>query len=139
MTKTYDEQRRNRLADVVADYLGDEEVAAEKFCTELTQEVREWANYHKDQFNKANKILEQIDSNKIEWCHQESGISKNKEREYNLREAEYYNKRARLDAISKADNKDWVDFWEGKSADNEFDAMLSQYGYEYTPNLPNSH
>ena len=56
MTKTYDEQRRNRLADVVADYLGDEEVAAEKFCTELTQEVREWANYHKDQFNKANKI-----------------------------------------------------------------------------------
>ena len=125
MNKTYDEQRRDRLADIVADYLSDDNIAAEKFCSELTQEVREWANYHKDQFDKANKILEQIDSNKIEWCHPESGISKNKKREYNLREAEYYNKRARLDAEHSNKNvatrKDWDDFWENSGTLNSSD------------------
>ena len=41
---------------------------------------------------------------------------KEKCREYNLREVEYYNKRARLDAEhnmkSEASQKDWSDFWE---------------------------
>ena len=137
--ETYAKQRRNRLGDVVSDYLGDEEVTAETFCTDLTEEIRDWANYHRDQLNKANKILAQIDAQKVEWSHPESGVSKAKQREYNMKETEYYNKRARLDAVSKATNKDWTDFWEGKAPDNEFDMMLSQYGYEYTPKLPDPH
>jgi len=136
MNDTYDQQRRGRLSDVVTDYLGDEEVSAEKFCTELTEEIRDWANYHRDQLNKANKVLTHFNSDKIDWCHPESSVSKNKQREYNMKEQSYYDKRARLDAISAATGKDWTDFWEGKSTDDEFDMMLSQYGYEYTPNLP---
>ena len=136
MDKMYDQQRRERLADVIADYLGDEEVSAEKFCTDLTEEVRDWANYHRDQLNKANKVLTHLNVDKIEWSHPESGVSKNKEREYNMKEQSYYDKRARLDAISEATDKDWTDFWEGKAPDDEFDMMLSQYGYEYTPKIP---
>lgn len=133
MNDTYDQQRRGRLSDVVTDYLGDEEVSAEKFCTELTEEIRDWANYHRDQLNKANKVLTHFNSDKIDWCNPESSVSKNKQREYNMKEQSYYDKRARLDAISTATDKDWTDFWKGDAADDEFEMMLSQYGYEYTP------
>ena len=133
MNDTYDQQRRGRLSVVVTDYLGDEEVSAEKFCTELTEEIRDWANYHRDQLNKANKVLTHFNSDKIDWCHSESSVSKNKQREYNMKEQSYYDKRARLDAISTATDKDWTDFWKGDAADDEFEMMLSQYGYEYTP------
>jgi len=80
--------------------------------------------------------LTHFNSDKIDWCHPESSVSKNKQGEYNMKEQSYYDKRARLDAISAATDKDWTDFWEGKSTDNEFDMMLSQYGYEYTPLIP---
>jgi|TARA_B100000035_G_scaffold167474_1_gene142877 hypothetical protein len=61
--------------------------------------------------------------------------SKEKEREYNMKEQAYYDKRARLDAISEATDKDWEDFWNGFASDEDFDLMLSQYGYEYTPKI----
>jgi len=35
-------------------------------------------------------------------------------------------------------DKDWVDFWNGDVSDDDFDMMLSQYGYEYTPKPSNS-
>ena len=44
------------------------------------------------------------------------GVDENKSREYNLREAEYYNKRAQLDA--------------------EYEAIKAAGGYEWTPEQP---
>jgi hypothetical protein len=61
-----------------------------------------------------------------------SDEEKEKCREYNLREAEYYNKRAKLDAeveeIKAAGGYDWTPSVEGKK---------SKYYYEYDRNDPN--
>ena len=42
----YAKQRRNRLADVVGDYLNDEKVDPRQFYEELLAEVDEWVHYH---------------------------------------------------------------------------------------------
>ncbi|AOV61497.1 hypothetical protein BOW92_gp220 [Synechococcus phage S-WAM1] len=42
----YAKQRRNRLGDIVGDYLNDEEVTPRQLYEELLAEVDEWVQYH---------------------------------------------------------------------------------------------
>ena len=48
---SYEEQRRDRLADIVGDYLNDEKVTPRQFYEELLGEVRDWKNYYKKQYS----------------------------------------------------------------------------------------
>lgn len=58
MNKTYDSQRRDRLTDVVNDYLMDDEITARRFYEDLIAEVTEIADYHEEQLNKAKEVLD---------------------------------------------------------------------------------
>lgn len=49
---TYEQQRRDRLADVIGDYLNDEEVSARRFYEDLLAEVQDWKQYYKRQYDK---------------------------------------------------------------------------------------
>ena len=51
-TGTYEEQRRDRMGDIVGDYLNDENVTSRQFYEELLAEVRDWKNYYKDHYSK---------------------------------------------------------------------------------------
>ena len=143
MTDLYAKQRRDRLTDVVADYLTDESVTPELFYQELREEIESWLTYYQDYHDKASSMLSYFQGSRSfnDWTHPDSGIERvkrseqQKEREYNMREQAYIDKRARLDAISEATDKDWEDFWKGDAPEGEFDMMLSQYGYEYTPKI----
>ena len=131
---SYKKYSLEQLDNWVNDALNCDDLSPQDMYDTIVKCVEESVEYHKKYLDKSVELLSLLKGHRPVEI---DTSTKDKEREYNLREAEYYNKRARLDAISKANNKDWTDFWEGKSSDDEFDEMLSQYGYEYTPNLPN--
>ena len=35
--------------------------------------------------------------------------------------------------IKEATKDDWIDFWEGRVENDEFEKKLNEYGYEYSP------
>jgi len=53
---TYEKQRRDRLGDVIGDYLTDEDTSASQFFIELKQEIQEWADYHQKFLRKAQDL-----------------------------------------------------------------------------------
>ena len=145
MTKEIDPQKvdlhhqyiKGRLADIVGEYLDDDNYSCLTFINDLNNAVKEWEKYHKKKHDKASAVLAFIagpsdnltggitcsDSNIIHFNYTEEELNamcdkaasdqeKEKCREYNLREAEYYNQRAKLDIAST--KKDWDDFWEHK-------------------------
>lgn len=54
--KTYREQQRERIADLVGDYLGDDKLEAQEFIDDILAEVKEWRDYHQKQADKADLI-----------------------------------------------------------------------------------
>ena len=46
MMKSYNDQRRDRLGDVISDYLSDEEKTAKEFYDDLIAEIDDWMRYH---------------------------------------------------------------------------------------------
>lgn len=54
--KTYREQQRDRIADIVGDYLGDDNLEARELIDDLLAEVKEWRDYHQKQADKADLI-----------------------------------------------------------------------------------
>jgi hypothetical protein len=54
--KTYREQQRDRIADLVGDYLGDDQLEAQELINDLLAEVKEWRDYHSKQADKADLI-----------------------------------------------------------------------------------
>ena len=117
---SYKKYSLEQLDNWVNDALNCDDLSPQDMYDTIVKCVEESVEYHKKYLDKSVELLSLLKGHRPVEI---DTSTKDKEREYNLREAEYYNKRARLDAISKADNKDWVDFWEGKSADNEFDAV----------------
>lgn len=57
---TYSEQRKERLANVVADYITDEEVTAAEFYYDLKAEVQDWIDYHKKEMKRAEEFMKLI-------------------------------------------------------------------------------
>lgn len=55
--KTYSEQRKDRLADVVNDYLCDDDVSAAEFYFDLKAEVQELIDYHKREAKRAEEFM----------------------------------------------------------------------------------
>ena len=58
--KVYSEQRKDRLADVIADYITDEEVTAAEFYYDLKAEVQSWIDYHKKEMKRAEEFMKLI-------------------------------------------------------------------------------
>lgn len=53
---TYESNRRDRLVDVVGDYLTDDECDPRRFYEELIAEVQSWIDYHQKNVDKANEL-----------------------------------------------------------------------------------
>ena len=137
--KTVDLLHQNmkcRLFDIVGEYLDDDNYSCLTFINDLNDAVKEWKDYHKKKHDKASAVLSFIagpsdnltggitcsDRSIIHFNYTEEELNamcdkaasdqeKQQCREYNLREAEYYNQRAKMDITTK---KDWDDFWEHK-------------------------
>ena len=62
--QTYDKQRRCRLADVISDYLDDDDVNPRKFYKELIAETQEMLDYHKNKVQKYEQFRELILGNR---------------------------------------------------------------------------
>jgi len=62
VSTTYSKQRRDRLADVVGDYLSDENVSVDEFVRDLKSELQEWVDYHERQRDRASGVLEALKS-----------------------------------------------------------------------------
>jgi hypothetical protein len=54
--ESYYNQRRDRLSDVVADYLTCESTDASQFYDDLVAEVDSWIAYHQSNIDKATKL-----------------------------------------------------------------------------------
>jgi hypothetical protein len=57
---TYSEQRKERLADVVNDYLNDQDVTPAEFYFDLKAEVQELIDYHKREAKRAEEFMKLI-------------------------------------------------------------------------------
>ena len=54
--KTYAQQRRDRMADAIGDYLTDEDVDARQAYEEILAEVQTWIDYHQKFLIKAQNL-----------------------------------------------------------------------------------
>ena len=60
MMKSYNDQRRDRLGDVISDYLNDEEKTAKEFYDDLIAEMDDWIRYHQrfaDKYKAAKMMI----------------------------------------------------------------------------------
>lgn len=60
LMKSYNEQRRNRLGDVVSDYLNDEDKTAKDFYDDLISEIDDWMQYHQryaEKYKEAKMLI----------------------------------------------------------------------------------
>ena len=53
---SYHNQRRDRLSDVVGDYLTDESLTAQDFYKDLMAEVQSWVDYHEKELKRASEV-----------------------------------------------------------------------------------
>ena len=53
---SYYNQRRDRLSDVVGDYLTDESLTAQDFYRDLMAEVQSWIDYHEKELKRASEV-----------------------------------------------------------------------------------
>ena len=51
--KSYEEQRKDRLADAIEDYLNDPNVTSSELYLEMKDVVVDWAKYHQEQAQKS--------------------------------------------------------------------------------------
>lgn len=64
--KNYNEARKDRLGDIIGDYLSDTDTSSLTFYNDLKDEIKSWTNYHEEQLNKGNAFLDMIDGRKPE-------------------------------------------------------------------------
>lgn len=100
----YKKYSLQQLDNWVNDALNCDDLTAQQVYDTIVKCVAESVEYHDRYLNKSNELLSLLKNPKSE---------KERTREYNLREAEYYNKRAQLDA--------------------DYEAIKNAGGYEYTP------
>jgi len=60
----YRKQIRNRLADVIGEYVNDDDLSALSFFHDLKDELAGWVDYHQNYADKTTAILHLIDGHK---------------------------------------------------------------------------
>ena len=109
----YKEYSLQQLDNWVNDALNNESLSSQELYDSILKTITESVEYHKRQLKKGNDLLSLMKGNR----NVDLMCDKEKEREYNRRETEYYNKRAFLDA--------------------NLDVKHSSYYYDYDRNDPN--
>ena len=56
LEESFYNQRRDRLSDVVGDYLTDESLTAKDFYRDLMAEVQSWINHHEKELKRASEV-----------------------------------------------------------------------------------
>ncbi|AGG54077.1 hypothetical protein CYXG_00013 [Synechococcus phage S-SSM4] len=56
--KSYEEQRKDRLADAIEDYLNDQNVTSSELYLEMKDVVVDWAKYHQEQAQKSQQVVD---------------------------------------------------------------------------------
>ena len=90
---SYHNQRRDRLSDVVGDYLTDESLTAKDFYRDLMAEVQSWVDYHEKELKRASEAKSLLKG----------------ELECDVEDEKFLNDV--VTGISSATDKDWNDFW----------------------------
>ena len=120
--QSYYNQRRDRLSDVVGDYLTDESLTAKDFYRDLMAEVQSWIDHHEKELKRASEVKDLLEG-KLEinldiddiltgvsaatdkdWNDFWDPVGKyspEQIREFNMKEQAYYDARAKLDVESK--------------------------------------
>ena len=91
--QSYHNQRRDRLSDVVGDYLTDESLTAKDFYRDLMAEVQSWIDYHEKELKRASEAASLLKG----------------ELECDVEDEKFLNDV--VTGISSATDKDWNDFW----------------------------
>ena len=60
MSKSYDEQRRDRLTDCIDDYLNDDDKTAIDLYDDMLASLEETRNHHERQINKIDSLIRMI-------------------------------------------------------------------------------
>ena len=94
--KVYAKQRKDRMQDCIDDYLQDDSVDSRQTYEEMLACVQDVINYHKKALGRASELR-----NLMMGYRSADSLDDYNHREYNLREAEYYNKRAELDHLDR--------------------------------------
>ena len=92
--KEFKKQRASRLQDSVDEYMQDGEVDA--FFEDLRTAIQDLIDYHGKQKESAQTLMKVVSGHRPLQLQQED--DKYFQRKYNLAEADYYDKRAQLDA-----------------------------------------
>ena len=91
---SYADQRRDRLSEVIGDYLSDGTMTAEDIYNEIVSEVQSYIEYHQNELNKSVKFKELIkhivDFPKGKDLYKEICLN---------------------EKLSEPSPKDWEDFW----------------------------
>ena len=64
--KSYSEQRKDRLSDVVFDYLSDEDTTPDELLTDFIKEVKDTFDYYDKYATKCKKVLDTLHSTNIQ-------------------------------------------------------------------------
>ena len=91
--QSYYNQRRDRLSDVVGDYLTDESLTAKDFYRDLMAEVQSWVDYHEKELKRASEAVSLLKG----------------ELECDVKDEKFLNDV--VTGISSTTDKDWNDFW----------------------------
>ena len=91
--KEFRKQRKDRLQDAVDEYMQDGEI--NDFYKDLTDAIQSLIDYHEKQKGYAVTAMKAISGHRPLQLQQED--DKYFQRKYNLAEADYYDKRAKLD------------------------------------------
>jgi len=95
--KEFNKQRASRLQDSVDEYMQDGEVDA--FFEDLRAAIQDLIDYHGKQKENAQTLMKVVSGHRPLQLQQED--DKYFQRKYNIAEADYYTKRAELDAKSE--------------------------------------
>ena len=105
--QSYHNQRRDRLSDVVGDYLTDESLTAKDFYRDLMAEVQSWVDYHEKELKRASEAKSLLKG----------------ELECDVEDEKFLNDV--VTGISSATDKDWNDFW--NSVENYSPEQIRQF------------
>lgn len=62
--RVYEEARKNRLADIIGDYMGDDDASALTFYNDLNDELQTWIDYHRTAQEKATAMMTLVKGHK---------------------------------------------------------------------------
>jgi len=121
--KEFKKQRASRLQDSVDEYMQDGEVDA--FFEDLRTAIQDLIDYHGKQKESAQTLMKVVSGHRPLQLQQED--DKYFQRKYNLAEADYYDKRAKLDMEHSKY------YWD-KNRNKPDDVKVDGYSHQDIPN-----